>query len=53
VELHHIEGESGAVTEWHSVPEIRRLMTTGGIQCAITLAALGLLFVSGKLTQEA
>jgi ADP-ribose pyrophosphatase len=53
VVLNHVEGESGAVTEWHSVPELRNLMTTGGIQCAITLAALGLLFVSGKLTQEA
>lgn len=53
VALDHIEGESGAVTEWFTVPELRNLMTTGGIQCAITLAALGLLFVSGKLTQEA
>lgn len=49
IDLHHVEGESGAITEWFTVPEIRDLMVTGGIQCAITLAALGLMFVSGKL----
>jgi ADP-ribose pyrophosphatase len=49
VELNHVEGESGAITEWHTIEEIRALMATGGIQCAITLAALSLLFVSGKL----
>jgi 8-oxo-dGTP pyrophosphatase MutT (NUDIX family) len=49
LDLQHIEGESGAITEWHTVSEIRALMATGGIQCAITLAALSLLFVSGKL----
>lgn len=49
LDLQHVEGESGAVTEWFTVPEIRELMTGGGIPCAITLAALGLLFVSGRL----
>lgn len=49
IDLQHVEGESGAITEWYSVAEIRALMAGGGIQCAITLAALGLLFVSGKL----
>lgn len=49
LDLRHVEGESGAITEWFTVPELRNLMTTGGIQCAITLAALGLLFISGRL----
>lgn len=49
LDLQHIEGESGAITEWYTVPELRTLMATGGIQCAITLSALSLAFVAGKL----
>lgn len=48
-DLNHVEGESGAVTEWYTVDEVRSLMAGGGIQCAITLAVLALALVSGKL----
>jgi hypothetical protein len=47
--LEHVEGESGAVTEWYTVPEVLTMMATGAINCTITLAALAQAIVTGKL----
>lgn len=49
MDLAHVEGESGCVTEWYTVEEVRNLMAAGRISAGITLAALGLGFASGKL----
>lgn len=53
VNLTHVEGESGAVTEWYSVDEVLTMMATGAINCTITLAALAQAIVTGKLTRKA
>ncbi|MCC3292451.1 NUDIX hydrolase [Arthrobacter sp. zg-Y1110] len=45
-----IEGESGAVTEWYSVDEVRDLMGNGGISSGVTLAALAIAFAGGHLS---
>ncbi|MBG0738824.1 NUDIX hydrolase [Paeniglutamicibacter antarcticus] len=47
-DLAYVEGESGAVTEWYTVPEILTMMATGTINCTITLAALAQAIVAGK-----
>jgi 8-oxo-dGTP pyrophosphatase MutT (NUDIX family) len=49
VDIVHVEGESGAVTEWYTVPEVLDMMATGAINCTITLAALAQAIVAGKL----
>lgn len=49
MDVTHVEGESGCVTEWYTVEEVRRLMVEGRISAGITLAALGIGFASGKL----
>ncbi|MCC3299735.1 NUDIX hydrolase [Arthrobacter caoxuetaonis] len=42
-----MEGESGAVTEWYSIEQIRDLMGNGGISSGVTLAALAIAFAGG------
>lgn len=37
-----VEGESGCVTEWHAVEEVRRMMAEGRIGAGNTLAVLGI-----------
>ncbi|MFB9713929.1 NUDIX hydrolase [Arthrobacter methylotrophus] len=49
MDLAHIEGESGCITEWYTVEEVRRMMVEGRISAGVTLAALGIGFASGKL----
>lgn len=45
----HVEGESGCLTEWYTIEEVRQMMVEGQIAAGVTLAALGLGFASGKL----
>lgn len=48
-QLNYVEAESGAVTEWYTVDEVRDLMARGDIRCGITLAVLGIAFAGGRL----
>lgn len=35
----HIEGESGAIVSWYSLPQMLALIASGKVQCAMTIAA--------------
>lgn len=48
-DLRYVEPESGAVTEWYSVDQVRQLMADGSIRCGVTLAVLSIAFAGGHL----
>ena len=49
-DLKYVEPESGAVTEWYSIDQVRTLMAEGGIRSGVTLAVLAIAFAGGHLS---